>query len=84
MASIALGEIARNICKTHVRYKSFRYEFQHTPWKINMVHLQITHLERKMIMKQTSMIMELEPMLIFRGCSKNDSEFIGHWVSRVT
>ena len=28
----------------------------HTPWKINMVHLQITHLERKMIF-QTSMIM---------------------------
>ena len=27
-----------------------------TPWKINMVHLQITHLERKIIF-QTSMIM---------------------------
>ena len=32
---------------------------ENTPWKINMVHLQITHLERKMIFQrfQTSMIM---------------------------
>ena len=36
----------------------------HTPWKINMVHLQITHSERKIIF-QTSM--ELCSMLNFRG-----------------
>ena len=38
-----------------------------TPWKIDMVHLQISHLERKMIF-QTSMIM-FKP-LIFRGVTK--------------
>ena len=36
-----------------------------TPWKIYMVHLQITHLERKNDLKQPSK--ELYFMLIYRG-----------------
>ena len=42
-----------------------------TPWKIDMVHLQITHLERKMIF-QTSMIMF---HVNLPGCKGCNSEF---------
>ena len=50
-----LGGGSSNIFDVHSmwgRFPIFQMDWNHqpdTPWKINMVHLQITHLERKMI-----------------------------------
>ena len=35
-----------------------------TPWKINMVHLQITHLERKMIFQTSSIVFHVNHQAI--------------------